>query len=336
MELLEILDRMDPLRRYTVDRLREHSRILEPDQKIDPYRRWSSPINDLDRELTALVDVNDHKEVIARVHRLLSDLSREAINAEPRARILQSALDLVSRINEDFACEILDQAIPAYDALPQPEDLGTLMDRMRFLETALSAAARVERVDFAHPLVNRFQALLQAQQRDLVIQALGRLTGQYFRGLRELDMQDELDHTLTLVGNVLLPGQDLNNIDASQLPTNPESLRILLKVASHWLDFGRYHQIEPVLAAVCSLLFRDQLHGKEKTALACVYATTVGRTPLEAAQKRLEEIFLKLDGISEIYTTNDYFSLAHLDVIEAVVLAGGDCGIAPIIRSGES
>ena len=39
-EYLEQLGLMERLALYKVDRLRKHSRILEPQEKIDPYRKW--------------------------------------------------------------------------------------------------------------------------------------------------------------------------------------------------------------------------------------------------------------------------------------------------------
>ena len=133
-EHLELLDRMP---RYVVDRLRQHARILEPNQKIDPYRHWASRMSDLDRELAELVDVNDRKEVISRVQRLLRDLPRGARSAEQRRASSRSALDLAPRISEDFAREFLDQVIPAYDALPEAREPMALLEQATFLEKSL-------------------------------------------------------------------------------------------------------------------------------------------------------------------------------------------------------
>src|SRR5262249_54724539 len=58
-EHLEYLGKMERMPRYVVDRLRQHSRILEPNQRIDPYRHWSMRMSELDRELAELVDIND-------------------------------------------------------------------------------------------------------------------------------------------------------------------------------------------------------------------------------------------------------------------------------------
>jgi hypothetical protein len=42
---------------------------------------------------------------------------------------------------------------------------------------------------------------------------------------------------------------------------------------------------------------------------------------MEAAKKRLEEIFRELKGVRESFTSGSHFSVLQLDVIESVVLA---------------
>ncbi len=320
-EQLLQLEKTERMQRYVVDRLRQHSRILEPNQRIDPYRHWSMRMSDLDRELAELVDVNDRKEVITRVQKLLRDLPRGAKSSEDRARILRSALDLAPRISEDFAKELLEQVVPTYDALPEPREQMALLERAGFLEKSLAVAAHFDRIEHVHPLVRRFQGLLQAQKGDRAIQAMESLAGQCFRGLRKLGMREEIDQMLTLMASVILQGQDIQSLDTRSLPNAPASLRALLHVAGGWFYFGKDRMAEPILQAVRGLLFREELAYREKTALGCVYAATVGQAAVDVAQKRLEEIFQKLTGIRDTYTTNTYYSLSQLDVVESVVLA---------------
>ena len=60
----------------------------------------------------------------------------------------------------------------------------------------------------------------------------------------------------------------------------------------------------------------------DRTALARAYAVSLGQAPVEVAQKRLEELFEKLEGIRDTFTTNDTLQpAAQLHVVEAVVLA---------------
>jgi len=320
-EQLEYLEHTERMQRYVVDRLRQHSRILEPNQRIDPYRHWSMRMSELDRELAELVDINDRKEVINRVQRLLRDLPKGAKSSEDRSRILRSALDLAPRISEEFARELLEQVVPTYDALAEPREQMALMERATFLEKSLAVAAHFDRIEHIHPLVRRFQGLLQSQKGDRAIQAMESLAGQCFRGLRKLGMREEIDQMLNLMASVILQGQDIQSLDTKSMPNAPASLRALLHVAGGWFYFGKDRQAEPILQTVRGLLFRDELAYREKTALGCVYAATVGQASVDVAQKRLEEIFQKLTGIRDTYTANTYYSLSQLDVVESVVLA---------------
>jgi hypothetical protein len=47
----------------------------------------------------------------------------------------------------------------------------------------------------------------------------------------------------------------------------------------------------------------------------------LGQAPLELAQRRLEELYHRLEGIRDTFTTNSHYSLSQLDLVEAVVLS---------------
>ena len=102
-EELQTLEIMDRLLRYVVDRLRKHSFILEPDERINPYRHWGARISEFEKALAELTDVTDRQEVVNRVERMLRDVPKGAKGAEPRARVLRAALEVAPRVNEDFA-----------------------------------------------------------------------------------------------------------------------------------------------------------------------------------------------------------------------------------------
>jgi hypothetical protein len=318
---VKYLEDMERLQRYVVDRLRKHSRILEPDQKIDPYGGWGARISEFEMALADLNDLTDRQVLAERVQSLLQEVPEGAKGSERRARVLRTGLEVAHRVGEDFAREILDQAIPAYDALPAPRELAALMNQAGFLEKALFVAAHFDRIEHIHPLVDRFRRMLQTQRGPQAVQALDSLAGQCFRGLRKLGMRDEIDQLLALMADMILEGQELQAIDFKKLAHGPAALRALLHVAAGWYYFGRDRQAEPVLQTVRSLLLQGDLPPHEQTALACSYALTVGQAPAEVARGRLEEIFLRSKGVRDTYTTSSHFSVSQLDVVEAVVLA---------------
>jgi hypothetical protein len=320
---IEYLEHMERLQRYVVDRMRKHSMILEPDQRINPYRHWGARISDFDRALAELTDLTDRGEIARRVDRLLADIPKGSKGIEQRARVIRAGLEAAPRVGEDFARRMLDQTVPAYDALPETKDLAALSEQTAFLEKALFVAGHFGRTEAVHPLVTRFQRMLQSQKGQQGLALLEQVAQHCFRSLRKLGMRDEIDQLLRQMADLVLEGQDVKAIDFKKYPNNQGSaaLGALLQVASGWYFFGRDSQAEPILQAARAALFSNELPSREQVRLACSYAKAVGQAPVEIAQKRLEEIFKSLKGIKDTYTTSTHFSVSQLDVVENVVLA---------------
>jgi hypothetical protein len=327
--LLDELGRMQTALRYVVDRLRKHSRILEPEQEIDPYSPWAALMSDLDKELVALNDLPDGKEIPARVHKLLKDAPKGPDGHEARARILSKALEAAPRVGEDFAREMLERALPAYDALPAldalPDDkrLGALEQQAKFLEKALFTAAHFGRTDPIHPLVNRFQKMLHTQRGPRAVEMVEKLAGQCFHSLRKLGMREEIDKLLGQMADAVLEGNDLDALvrKINFKEDSPAPLKALLHVASSWYYFGREQQANPVLQAVRTVLLQAAYPPLKQRDLACAYARTVGQTTAEVAKKRLEEIFSQLKGVYDSFSSCTHVGVSQLHLIESVVLA---------------
>jgi cellulose synthase operon protein C len=320
-EHMEYLEQMERMQRYVVERLRERSRILEPDTKLDPYRHWATRLSDLDKALAELVDLFDRKEVTERVAKLFKELPKSASGHEDRARVLQRSLEIAPRVSEDFARDLLEKVATVFDALPKPLDITSFLGRAKLLERALFVAAHFDRLEHIQPFLSRFRALLESQDSERAVSAIDELAGHCLRGLRKLGMQDEIDSLLKLMANLILGGKDWNALAAKPESIKPAELRALLHVAGGWYYFNRDAQAEPIMQAARSQLMQKQADSKEKTNLAAVYATTLGQAPREVAQKRLEELFTQVGGIKDTFTTARYYYRSQLDVVEAVVLA---------------
>jgi hypothetical protein len=333
-DVMAALEQMNPTGRYAIDRLRQHSHILEPDQVIDPFRHWGHRLCDLDREVAELGDVVDGTEVASRVARLLGDLPRGPRRISTRVRILQAGLEVAPRVSENFARALLDQVPPAYDALLEIKDPEALWTQARFLERALMVAAHFDRIEHIHPLVARFEQLLEGQRGDVRIRALVSLAGQCFRGLRKLGMRDEINHLLTQMADLVLQGREVAAVDPRRVPDWPSSLQVLLHVAAGWYYIGHAGQGEQIIQASRKALFSDELCLRDKCALALTYVSTVIQASEEVAQARLEELFTRLCGTADTYTTNKYYYLFQYDLLEAVAqaVASNDYGLGSNIR----
>jgi len=104
------------------------------------------------------------------------------------------------------------------------------------------------------------------------------------------------------------------------------AIAALLHLAGIRFYFGQDQEAEPVLNAARNLLFSGRLCASpqdlpKQTKLACVYAATLGFAPTEQAQRRIEELFEKLPGIRDTFTTSSHYGWHQLEFLEAVVLA---------------
>jgi cellulose synthase operon protein C len=224
-------------------------------------------------------------------------------------------------VGEEFARKLLDQTVPAYDGLPEAKEMAPLMEQATFLEKALFVAGHFGRVESIHPLVTRFQRMLQSTQGAMVFQVLEHVAKQCFRGLRKLGMRDEIDQILRQMAELVLKGRELKAIDFKKEEQGPAALRSLLQVAGQWACYGHESQARPIFQMARSVLLANDLPPRDQTQLACAYAAALGATPAEMAREGLEEIFRQVKGIKDTYTTSSHFHVSQLDVVESVVLA---------------
>jgi hypothetical protein len=333
-EQLEALERMETLTRYRVDRLRHHSRILEPQEKIDPYRgavrrRALLLLGDnLGHELANLPSLTDRAQLADGIHRLLQQTSSRVKQKMERVRVLGVALELAPRLGEEFAQEMLGQVMPTLDGLPevlaQAGLLETVLTQAELLEKGLFLAAHFDQAEYVQTFVARFQQLLQGGSA--VVQAFDSLAGQCFRGLRKFGMRDEIDRLLRQMVDVILEGQSLSALrsrmrDSAGRGAGPATLRLLLHVAAGWYYFGKNDPANQVVSEVRTVLLEKTLSPQEQTKLAATYVTTLGQAPVEMALQRMEELFRKLEGVRYLLTSNTHYVQPLLEVVEAVVLA---------------
>jgi hypothetical protein len=177
------------------------------------------------------------------------------------------------------------------------------------------------RVESVYPLVTRFQRMLQAKLGPQVLLVLDSLAARAFTTLRKLGMRAEMDQILRQMAELVLKGREIKAIDFRKEDQGPAALRSLLQVAQGWYFFGRDSQAEPILQAARSVLLANDLDARNQSQLACAYVTAISQGPLDRGQARLEELFRRVGGIRDTYTTSSHFSVSHLDVIEAVILA---------------
>jgi hypothetical protein len=322
--LMDSLENMEMLSRYVVERLRHNSRVLEPDRQVDPYRHWAGRGNKLERALIELFDLTDRVEIQMRLRALLGKEPPGSASNEDYAKIVRAGLELAPHLGEEFAREMLERTLPAFNGLPEPSDAAHLAERAKFLEKALFTAAHFGDTEFVRPLVARFREMLQARGGVQAIDSVSALAEQSFRSLRKVGMRDQIHALLNEMADLVLQGRDIDALLRSFRSKSDAvgSLIALLHVAGAWYYFGREDMAEAVVLAARAILLGDELtQSKQRRDLACVYARTVGLASPALALPRLEEMFHKLKGYRDTFTTSNYFSVVQMDLIEATVLA---------------
>jgi hypothetical protein len=320
----EYLEHMDRMARYKVDRLRKNSRILEPHERIDPYRMWTAQFfNDLEKTLANLTDIRDRQALADQIRKLLDQSAKDQALWNKHLLVLIKALELAPRVGEEFTLEVLARVAPALEMLevrgrPGEVPENEIRQRADFLEKALIAAAHFNHVEFVQPLIAQFETLLQSLRGSQNLHAVESLAGECFRGLRKLGMRDQIERLLRVLEDVILQGRTVESLGRGA--TWGGRLGPLLQVAGNWYYFGRDPLARPVMDLARRVLFQGELKATQLTDLACAYVHCLGQAPVELAQPGIEEVFARLEGVHDAFTTSTHFSASQLRVIEAVVL----------------
>ena len=349
-DLLEEAEMMDRMERYKIDRLREHSQILEPHERIEPYRRWHGRhADELSKTLDRLSDVLDRADLAKRLGTLLAEQRPDA----ERTRIVATSLELAPQLGEAVAERILKYVSPLLDRLSDP------LEQALLLEKAMLLAANYDRKNDVMNFVERMQHLLQSVGRgwpglerskasevggrrsevgrgntagtgptsDLRpptsgwLQPFESLLAESMRGMRKLGMREPISRLLATMDGIVERLRQRQPKRPANDKTPDELLKLRLQIAAGWFYFGHDASAWPILDTVRELLFRNELISNHQTKLACAYIAALAQAPVEQALERYRELFAGLRGITDSFTTNSHYSLSQLDVVEALVLA---------------
>jgi hypothetical protein len=352
-ELVAQREQLEKTDRYKADRLREHSRLIEPYKRIETFRLWHGHFFDeLARDLALLFDLTDRDELLRRLGSLFSQPPPAAATPRGRVRLLTAALELSPRLGEQFAAGLIGEVLPAWSATDD------VVERALLLEKALQVAAHFDERDAVQAFVERFEQSLteivavylqlptshpDTKGKLLTIESLFQ---QSLRGLRKLGLRDEIGRIFTrLVGLVQQATPAAAERQRTPKVRAKEALRsskLLLSVAGSWYYFGQSELAQPVVDEVRRLLAQEELVPVDQSSLACAYLSAVGQAPLETALRLVRGLFAidaasgsaAIAPIPDTFTTSTHFALAQLDLIETTVLTlvSDDLALSPETR----
>ena len=326
-ELLGRLEHVERVRRFKIDRLRELSRILEPTEKIAPYRAWHRYFKDeLSETLAGLFDINDREVLWRRLNDLLPKAggkSNPAWGPQAQSRILATALELAPRFSDAFAEDVLFRLRRLLGSALESSE------RLLLLEKGLFLAGHFDRAAEVTMLMDHVLDLLAKDRGDLPAAELERLLHNTLRSLRRLGLRDQVSRLLEAM-------QQSKQLRAAYHPGSQQanSMRLQLHVASGWFYFGQEAKGRRILDDARALLLENRLGVEDQTRLACTYIQSLSQAPLELTLARLMEFFRKMKLPSDVYTTSSHYARTRLEVVEATVLTlvHEDVTVEPRIR----
>ncbi|MCG8586099.1 MAG: hypothetical protein MI757_15430 [Pirellulales bacterium] len=331
-ELLARLEELERLDRYKIDRLRNYSRILEPTERIDPYRRWHDRYaDDLSRDLANLFEVNDRDELKSKLSRYTARLRSSQQDYSDNVRILETALELSSRLGEAFADEMLGMIDPV---LQRAQDV---VGRTVLLEKGLLVAAHFDKTEYVQSLVSHLERELpeivstyltlniqHSPENKEKVDTIDSLFSQSFRGMRKLGMRDEIGRLFGQLHELLRGHTEAASSSNDEVDT-VRAQKLLLSVACGWFYFGQYERAEQIVEEIRKMLFKGNLAPIDQRTLACAYIRAVGQAPPETGLARIEDLFAiqhgkrNLPRIEDNMTTVSHYSISQIDVVETVV-----------------
>lgn len=308
------LNGLDTFHRYKVDRLRQASLVLEPQERLDPVRGFQRGERDpRGDELASLRGATDAAEVGREVERIVERAlgGSPPLDPDARARLLDGAMDFFPQLPSSRAAPLLERIAEVEAAL----DGIAPLRRAQLLEETLSLAGHFGRADLAARLLGTLKALLSGLRGSEAAEA-GALLGGCLRALRRVGLGEEAAGLLeAMAGSATGRG-------AAQLVAR-------LHLAAGLVSLGHFDRARPILDEVEGALDDPALLIPERLAITRALARAVAGGPAEHAAEVLERLADQLPAISDSYATNSHFCLSVVSFMESLVLGWAGDELAP-------
>lgn len=326
----------DDLGRYAIDRLRACSRILEPVDRVNPYRGrellgflGSDALGD---RLAKLLESPEHEARPETVASLLAGCA-----ADPTFRTLPrtilTLLEIAPRLDAVTAAGALKWSAQALAQTPEwvrsifPGAERPVVARYeaRVLASATHAAGLFHQPEPIAQVI-AYLRIACAAPASTSRRALEVVAAEFFRAVRKLGLASS--------ARELLGTLDTGTGEFPVGPIPPPG-PLELGLAVGWFAVGNPDAGMRVLDAARDRLFnRPIADDRERTAVALGYAAGLGHAPTRVALGRLEELFLRLETIDTRGAANRYFTAQPLELIDTVIrsIVSDDFAVGPEVR----
>lgn len=321
--------------RYAADRLRDHCRILEPAGRSAAYRgRDLKEFRGHDRlgeRLQVLVERSDPTDLGDEARHLLAQCAADPSPATV-PRVVLTLLELAPRLDRSVVSPLLGQLIPALDWTEAWVAAGRWTEAERtdrlphyqalLLSAGFAAAAWTNDLPAVRSVADHLTRRVGGDPA--LREAVGRVSGRLFRALRKLGYHAECGRLL----EALEPDHGAWPAEALFPPGR-------LGLAVGWFAAGDEDAGNRIMNEARDYLFlTGAADDRDRTELAVAYADALGFAPPPIALGRLEEIFQRLERVNVKGSTNRYYTLKPLQLIDTVVrsVVTEDFALGPAVR----
>jgi hypothetical protein len=326
-QVQEAFDRVDEDRglglmslRYVTDRVRQQSRVLEPDRRPNPYAPMLRFRNEFRQRLDDLSVVPDGPSFDREFRALVASVASDEQFRE-RILVLATAADAGPRIPDDTAQAVLGETRHMLDRFLQSPLPADWQSEIGWL-TAATCRLAVARDDRSFLVAVAVRLASWARRGDRIAgQGVASVAFKHLlTALYRLDMSEQAALLLDEVAEVEWSPE--GDVGLAQLP---------VAGCQWWL--GLRDRAGQVFETVRGSLFTTDRRGSKPEAiirLAEDYALVLGKGPAVAFGPLLLELFTKLRRVPNTFTTATHYSRLHLGVAEAAILAATTDDFRPV------
>lgn len=296
------LPSLEPFQRYKVDRLRQFSHVLEPQERLDATTDFfRAHQNHGAEELAALRGMKDPAELLKGIEERARVAADSQLAVEERARLIDGLLDFLPSVPESQALPLLQRFVTLSDAMPAKL-------RALLYEDALKVAGHFGRTPLVKQLVSSLGRLFGELGAEGMSE-LGATLVAGVRSLRRVGLREEAGELLQRASAVL-KGEDTRTLIAR------------LGLAGGLAYLGQAAQAQPIIDDAQGRLARSEsgLIPVDRLKLTRFTARALGHLPTETALPGLLRLAQQLPWVTDAFNTNSHFCLSLVDFADALVL----------------
>ena len=301
-EINGLLTGLESLDRYKVDRLRQFSQVLEPQERLEAISAfWRNNTREgRGEELGALRALREPSELLKAIQSRMSVAADSQLGVEERVRLIDGLLDYLPQLPESQALPLLQRFLTIGDALAAKH-------RAVVLEDALKVAGHFGRAALVKQLVLQLGNAIKEVGGEGVGE-IGGLLVSGVRSLRRVGLREEAGELLARASTVL-KGEDVPTLQAR------------LGLASGFMYLGAFAQAQPIIDEALSRLGRESgLIIAERIKLTRATTQALSHASTELALPGLSRVAQQLPWITDSFNTNSHFCLSMVDFADALVL----------------